>query len=240
MKFTKVFGAVAALIAAALIGGTLINMAFAGSAPATSSSGSISGGTGGSAANPAARANAAKYCQVFLDRFATNLGVQSSALLPAAKDAATKAVDAAVAAGDLTTAIGDKIKAAIASASGNACGLLNGRFGFGKHGFGAGARLHADLLGAAATSLKLDRATLRQKLEAGSSLKQIATAQTVDYGVVTKAVIDAATKDLDAAVAAGKITKAQETRRLAQLNAALASGTFGVEKREGMEKPGDN
>ena len=239
MRFTKLLGAVAALLAAALIGGTLINLAFAGSSPNPSSS-SISGTGSGAPGEANLAANAAKYCQVFMDRFASNLGVQSSGLLPAAKDAATKAVDAAVTAGDLTKAMGDKIKAAIASANGNACGLLSGRFGFGKHGMRPGARLHADLLGAAATALKLDRATLRQKLEAGSTLKQVATAQKVDYAAVTKAVLDAAKTDLDAAVKAGRITAAQETQRLSTLSTALANGTFGTEKREAAEKPGDN
>lgn len=212
MRRMKLFGAAGALLAAALVGGTLINVVAA--SPSTSPSGS-----GAIAAAP----DAAKYCQTFLNDFAKNLNVSPSALGPAAKAAAASTIDAAVAAGDLSKAVGDRMKQRIASASGDGCGLLAARW---RQIVGRVARgeFRSDLFSAAATSLKLTPAQLRDKLATDRTLPQVAASQGVAYATVEKAVLDAARTDLDKAVAAGKMTKDRETQVLARLQAALTDG----------------
>jgi hypothetical protein len=79
------------------------------------------------------------------------------------------------------------------------------------------------LLAAASTYLGVDRATLLASLEAGQSLAQIATAKgkTAD-GLVTALLAPSKLK-LDAAVAAGRLTAAQETTMLSRLQTALTA-----------------
>jgi phosphatidate phosphatase APP1 len=79
------------------------------------------------------------------------------------------------------------------------------------------------LLAAAATYLGLDKATLAADLKAGQSLAQVATStgKTAD-GLVT-ALLAPAKLRLDAAVAAGRITAAQESAALARLQTALTN-----------------
>lgn len=220
MRTAKLLGAAGALIAAALVGGTLIGSALAQSSPG---------------ASPATAAKDAAYCQTFLDTFASKLGVSKGALLPAAKAAAVAAVDAAVKAGDLSADVAAAAKTRINAATGDGCALLGARFGHlgekaaGRHVF------TRDLVSAAAGALKLTPDALTTQLRAGKSLKDVATAQKVDYAAVSKAVADAAKADLDKAVAAGSLTRARADEMLSRLNAALASGDFPKGGRHGPD-----
>ncbi|MEP6680939.1 MAG: hypothetical protein ABJB65_05610 [Chloroflexota bacterium] len=219
MRTAKLLGAAGALIAAALVGGTLIGSALAQSSPG---------------ASPATAANNAAYCQTFLDTFASKLGVSKEALLPAAKAAAVAAVDAAVKAGDLTADVAAAAKTRINAATGDGCALLGARFG--HLGEKAGRHvLTGDLVSAAAGALKLTPDALTTQLRAGKSLKDVAAAQKVDYATVSKAVSDAAKADLDKAVAAGNLTRARADEMLSRLNAALASGDFPKGGRHGPD-----
>jgi hypothetical protein len=84
----KLLGGAAALITAALLGGTLIGSVLAATP-----------GDSGSSAPVVAfgdeETDAAAYCQTFLDTFASELGVETDELAPAAKAAAIAAVNAA-------------------------------------------------------------------------------------------------------------------------------------------------
>ena len=211
MKTAKLAGAMGALVVAALVGGALIRTVAAESPAATPSS------------SPGAKG--AQYCQTFAAAFAKNLGVDVSALQPAAKSAADATIDAAVAKGDLTQAKADAMKKRIADAKGNGCALLAGRFhrlhaGILKNGF------RMDLGSAAATALRMEPTALRDALRKGTSLKDIAKAQGVDYATVTSAVHNAAKADLDKAVAAGRMKAERETKILQRLDAALQAGTW--------------
>ena len=64
-----------------------------------------------------------------------------------------------------------------------------------------------DGLTAAADALELTPAEVRAQLRAGKSLKDIATAQNVPYATVSAAIVAAVKADLDAAVAAGTISR---------------------------------
>ena len=219
MKNLKTLGIAGGLVAAALVGGTLIS--------------SVSAAPGGGTALTATStdtADAAKYCQTWQQAFAKELGVSVDKLVPAAKAATIASIDAAVAAGDLTADVAARMKAAIDAADGNGCRLLGAALhGFGRHA--AGVQLGADLLGAAANSLGMDKAALIQALRNGDSLQKIATDKGKDYGAVSKAVHDAAKTNLDALVKAGKIDQAREDTALGNLDKALASGDFPRHRR---------
>jgi uncharacterized protein YidB (DUF937 family) len=216
MKRLKIVGFAGALVASAVIGGTLMSvvMAHPGAPTATSSNGSVAIDTKGAA-----------YCQTFLDEFAKQLDVSESALLPASKAAFDAAIDKAVANGGLPKAIGDAMKKRIANANGDGCGLFGARFGrLFKHTVKAG--IHLDLAQAAATSLHLTVDQLKTKIKGGESLKDIAKDQNVDYATVTAAIESAAKTDLDKLVKAGTITQQRENTMLDRLDQALKNGTL--------------
>lgn len=170
---------------------------------------------------------------------ANQLGVKPDALSTALKNAEKKQVDAAVAAGEMTQAQADKVKAAIDSGK---APLVN--VGPGGLGFGPGDRGHSGFggggfrggpggafggLDAAATYLGVTQDQLRTDLQGGKSLSDVAKAQgkTVD-GLVT-AMTDAAKKNLDAAVTAGRLTQSQADTIESDLNQRITDqvdGTF--------------
>ena len=145
MKSLKILGIAGALVASAVVGGTLMSAVSAhpDTSPATSN------GT-----PPVADPAAGEYCQTFLDALAANLGVDVADLTPAARDAAKSTVDAAVANGDLTAAIGEAIKTRIDGADGTGCAWLGMRWQQAVRG-AVTRGIGADLLQAAALVSKL-------------------------------------------------------------------------------------
>jgi hypothetical protein len=214
MKTLKTLGFAGGLVAAALVGGTLISAVSA--APAGSTA------TKEVAADPA---DAAKYCDLWQTTFADELGVSADDLVPAAKAATKATIDAAVAAGDLTQDVADRMKAAIDKADGDGCRLLGAAFkGWARHA--TKVELGVDLFGAAATALDMTKAELFTALRSGDSLEEIATAQGKDYDDVSQAVHDAAKANLDELVAADKLTQERADAFLEKLDEALANGGF--------------
>ena len=220
MKNFKTLGFAGALVAAALVGGTLISAVLAAPSGA-SAPGSVAAGNDTTV--PTTAVDKAKYCDLWQKTFAAQLGVSVDKLVPAAKDASKATIDAAVAAGDLPKDVGDRMKAAIDKADGNGCRLLGAAFlHFGKHA--ARVDFKVDLVGAAATALGLDKATLIKDVRNGDSLKTIAGNQGKNYADVSKAIHDAAKTDLDALVAAKKMTQPREDEILTNLDKWLADG----------------
>jgi hypothetical protein len=214
MKRLKILGFAGALVVSAVVGGTLMSTVLAnpGTPPAAGSDGGL-----------AVDSQPGAYCQTFLDEFAKQLGVDESALAPAAKAAADAAIDKAVASGDLPKAIGDAAKKRIANANGDGCALFGARFRhLFKHTVKAGIGL--DLGKAAATSLHLSVDELKTKLKSGQSLKEIAKDQNVDYATVTAAIEGAAKTDLDKLVKAGTITQERANAILDRIDKALKDG----------------
>jgi hypothetical protein len=195
MRTAKTLGAAGALIAAALIGGTLISTAFASAE-----------GDAVDAAGLAIDAEAAEaYCDTFMDTLATELGVSRDALLPAAQAAANAVVDAALANGDIDEEQAEQARERIAEADGEGCGLIGGRglfFAGHARGFAHGF-VGADALDAAATALGLESSDLIERFGDGTSLEELATEQGVSYDEVKAAVLAEVQADLDAAVAEG-------------------------------------
>jgi hypothetical protein len=147
--------------------------------------------------------------KAIIDDAAQQLGISSDKLSNALKKALSDRINAAVAAGRLTKDEGDALKARIQSSD-------FPLFGGPHPGFA-----HFERLDAAASYLGLTPAELRSQLEGGKSLAQLARdrGKSVD-GLVDALVADAKQK-LDAAVAAGRITKAEETDFLNGLKARI-------------------
>src|SRR5207253_3157242 len=147
--------------------------------------------------------------QAVVDDAANQLGIKPSALSDALKKALENRIDAAVSAGEITKAQGDELKSRIESGDVPLFGFPHA--GFGRDGDGPGGKLDA-----AAAYLGLTEAQLRTELDGGKTLAQVAKdhGKSVD-GLVT-ALVDALKKHLDADVAAGRITKAQEDQFLAE------------------------
>jgi hypothetical protein len=229
MRTLKTVGLAGALVAAALIGGTLISAVFAAS-PAPS------GTTTDPSADPSAkpgRLDASKYSDAFLDKLASELGVDRATLGPAALAASNAAIDAAVAAGDLTADQAAALKTRLAALDDPAVLLARPGFGHGPRGghdgpgFGLGRGFGpglGDAIDAAATALKLDKAALVEAVRGGKSLKEIAADQKVDYATVSSAILDVVKKHLADAVTAKDLTQARADSILEQVTTWLAAG----------------
>ena len=156
----------------------------------------------------------------FLDDLAGRLGVSTQKLKDASKAAAIDQVDAALKAGTITQAQADELKTRINAGGGvpflGGPGLGGPGLGFHEgHGFG----VHVD---GAAAYLGLTEDALRQKLEAGQTLAQIAQAtggKSVDG--LKQAMVAEATKQLDQAVTDKRLTADEEKTILAGLSSRL-------------------
>jgi hypothetical protein len=168
--------------------------------------------------------------QAILNDAAKQLGVQPSALSAALKKALENRVDAAVAAGRLTKAQGDELKQRIESGAvpffvGPG---LGGGFGFGFHHAGP-----FGVIDVAARYLGLTDAQLRAQLESGKSLAEVAKAQGKSVDGLVNAIVAAAKKRLDAAVADGRLTRSQADSFLGDLKSRVTSFLNGGAPRFG-------
>jgi hypothetical protein len=169
---------------------------------------------GGGVAVAASGSSPSEENQAVLNDAAKQLGVSPTKLSDALKKALSDRVDAAVAAGRITQADGDALKQRINS---DDFPLFGGfHRGFGHFGF-------IGKLSAAADYLGLTEAQLRSELESGKSLAQVAQAQGKSVDGLVDALVAAAKKHLDEAVAAGRLTKAQETEMLNGLRDRIMS-----------------
>jgi len=176
---------------------------------------------GGGAALAADRFGSSSDSQAVVNDAAKQLGVTPSALSSALKKALENRVDAAVAAGQLTKAQGDELKQRIES---GALPLF-----FAPRG---GPHKHFGELDAAASYLGLTEAALETQLESGKSLAQVAKDRGKSVDGLIQALVDSATKRLDADVAAGRLTKAQEQQILSGLKQRITDFVNGVRDRE--------
>ena len=173
-------------------------------------------------------------------------------LKAAITDAATKQLDTAVTAGKLTKDQETKVLDDLASHLDDFVNDVHGPggpggFGGPRHafGFGFGFGLEGPGLRAGvedvATYLGLKPAEVVTQLRSGKSLADIAKAQGKTVDGLKTAITDAATKQLDAAVTAGKLTKDDETNLLDKLASHLdelvndvhAPGGFGFKHERG-------
>jgi len=150
--------------------------------------------------------NPRRESQAVLNDAAKQLGVQPSELSAALKKALENRVDAAVAAGRLTKEQGDELKQRIAAGD---LPLLAGPRPFGHDSglFPPMARLDA-----AASYLGIEEQQLKQRLNAGQTLANVAKARGKSVDGLVSALVDAAKKELDEAVADGRLTKQRQQR----------------------------
>jgi hypothetical protein len=165
--------------------------------------------------------------QSILDDAAKRLNVAPDDLRSALSAAEDAQLDQAVKDGKLTQAQADAIKAhrkqdgrvlggpGIGGPHGGPGGPGFGGRGLGFKGGPGGA------LDAAASALGLKLADLRTKLEAGKSIADIAKDQGKNLDDVKKAITDGVTKELDQAVTDKKLTAAQRTDILKELDEHL-------------------
>ena len=225
MSRSRVAALAALLVLTAVIGGTVIQSVAAAASPGRPTAPEPDVPAANPSATPAAatpQKTPSPACTAFRAAFAAALGVDESALTPAAKTAAKQVVDAALAAGRITQQRAERLKTRIDAAPGNGCGLLAGRTARAAAALG----VVRDGVDAAAGVLKLSRAELLAKLRDGASLQAIAAEAGVAYDAVTGAVVAAVKQDLQAAVAKGTIRQARADRILARLEQNLAAGRF--------------
>jgi hypothetical protein len=150
---------------------------------------------------------------------ADQLGVSTAALTAAIKKAMVDQIEAQVTAGKLTQAQATALEARVNSADAPLFALGGGPGGGHRGGHGAvGGRVSFD---AAATYIGVPTSELRTQLAAGKTLAAIATANGKTVDGLKAALTTTAKTDLDAAVAAGRLTQAQEDKILAALPARL-------------------
>lgn len=164
---------------------------------------------GGGVAIAASDSSPSQENQAVLDSVAKQLGISSSKLGNALKQALGERVDAAVAAGRLSREQADALKGRINSDEFPLFGGLRER-GVGHFGF-------LGKLDAAAHYLGLTEEQLRTQLENRKSLAQIAQDRSKSVGGLVDALVNAAKEHVDAAVAAGRLTRAQADEMLDNL-----------------------
>lgn len=176
----------------------------------------VGGAGAGVAATKLSGQTPSEESKAIVDDAAQNLGVEPAKLSAAIKQALTDRVDAAVKAGRLTKEQGAELKQRIASDDFPLFGAPSlGR----RHGFGGPHPLGT--LDAAASYLGVTDAQLRTQLDSGKTLADVANARDKSVAGLEGALLKDAKEHLDAAVNAGRITKAEEQRALDGLEARI-------------------
>lgn len=164
-------------------------------------------------ASPAAAAKIQAYCDSFVNHLASNLGKKPGDVQKAAASALDQTLEDAVKAGDLTRQQADAIKSRQANkpvCAGGLAALRPDR---------AGSRARVGLA-AYAKALGISPQDLKQQLASGKTVKDIAAAKGMDENTFRNNLVNAVKPDLDARVAAGKLTQQQEDTILNKLKTA--------------------
>lgn len=187
----------------------------------------IAGGTaalaavlGGGAAVAATQLSPTEESDAIVADAAKQLGVSAAKLDAALKQALENRVDAAVEAGTITAARGAELKQRIEAGEVPLAGMGPGKgHRGGHHGF-------VDLA-AAAEFLGVTETELRASLEDGDTLAEVAKANGKTVAGLSDALVAAAKADLDAKVKAGRLTAAQRTAILADLESRIDDAVNG-------------
>lgn len=173
--------------------------------------------------------------QAVVNDAAKQLGVTPSELSAVLKKALENRVDAAVAAGRLTKEQGAELKKRIEAGD----VPLFGGPGFAGPGHlrGFGHLGPPGDLDAAADYLGLTEAQLEKQLNTGKTLAQVAKSRDKSVDGLISALYDSAKKKLDAGVAAGRLTKAQEESILADLKSRLSEFVNNAQLRIDRDGP---
>jgi hypothetical protein len=168
---------------------------------------------GGGGAAIAASQGSSGSPEAFFDSLAEHLGISTEELEDAAKAAATDQVDAALEEGRITEEEAKRLKERIAQG--------DSPLFFGPPLFGGPHHHGRAFLGtrfeAAAEYLGLTEAQLRERLEEGQSLAEIARAEDKSVDGLKQALLDDARQRLDEAVEDGDLTRARANDLLERL-----------------------
>ena len=175
------------------------------------------------AASPSPSASGSKnYAQVFVDKLAAILHLNSTQTKDALKQAELQTVDQMLKDGKITQQQADAMKARINAGQG--LGPIGG-FGLRPGSFKADRALMQELAtaeaNAVASALHISPADLKSALRSGKSLSDLEAQQKVSDNTVKAAVKSAAKGVLDKAVKAGTITQAQEDALLSRVGSGL-------------------
>jgi uncharacterized protein YidB (DUF937 family) len=164
-------------------------------------------------ASPGAAAKSQAFCDSFVNHLASNLGKKPGDVQKAATSALDQTLADAVKSGQLTQQQADAIKARQAAKPVCSGGLAELRP---DRGQSHGRVAMADY----AKALGISPQELKQQLASGKTIKDIATAKGMDENTFRNNLVNAAKADLDAKVAAGKLTQQQEDAVLNKLKTA--------------------
>lgn len=167
---------------------------------------------GGGGALAASQLGSAEDQQAILDDAAAQLGVEPGELRSALVDAYEARIDTAVADGDLTQEQADALKEHLEAEGAPLFGGPLFHDGPGHH-----HEVHFGGLEAAATYLGLTRDELRERLESGDTLAEIAGAEGKTVNGLVQAMVDSAEEDIAAAIEAGRFTQEEGDEILADL-----------------------
>jgi uncharacterized protein YidB (DUF937 family) len=168
--------------------------------------------------------------QAIINDAASQLGIQPDTLSNALKKAIEDQVDAAVKAGQLTQAQADAIKSRIESGNYPIFGGPGFGFGF-RHGFG----FFGDKLATAASYLGISESQLESDLQSGKTLAQIATDEGKSVDGLVSALVDAAKKQIEQAVTAGKLTRSQADKLESMLQQQMTDVVHGTRPAPGQQ-----
>jgi hypothetical protein len=168
---------------------------------------------GGIGAVAATSSSSPSRRQTYIDSVAKHLGVTPEKLSSALQAAADERIEAAVASGRLTKQQGEQLEQRVKEGRGP---LFGGGLGLRNGGH------RQALVGAAAGYLGISPQQLRSDRRAGKSLSEIAASTPGKSAAGLKAVlVAAAEKQLDAAVASGRLTSARAQLRRTKLPALV-------------------
>lgn len=169
--------------------------------------------TGGGGAAIAASQGSSASPEAFLDSLAEHLGISTEELEDAAKAAATDQVEAALEEGRITEQEAERLKERIQQSD---APFLFGPplFGGPHHHGGAGLAMKFK---AAAEYLGLTNAELRERLEDGQSLADVARAEDKSVDGLKQALLDDARTRLDEAVEDEELTRERANEMLERL-----------------------
>ncbi len=169
--------------------------------------------------SPSSSSTTQAYCDRFVGHIASNLGKSQDQVNKAISDALTQTLNDAVKNGDLTQKQADAIKARLGNGRVCAAGVEKGIGAIGGIGRigklpelnpGARTNIAGISLSDIASALGISQQELRQDLESGKTLKDIAASRGMDEAAFRAKLATAVKADLDKRVAAGDLTQSQE------------------------------
>jgi RNA polymerase-interacting CarD/CdnL/TRCF family regulator len=164
------------------------------------------------------------YWSLFIQSFASNLGIDQGKVDAAFSAAVNTTVDQALKDNKITQAQADSIKSRYSKglSATNGFGGFTFGGGRGKNGFGMGFGQNQLITSAdVATALGMTEQDVTTGLNSGKSIADLAKTQNKDLSVVKQALLDGAKTKLDAEVAAKTITQTQADEMYNKLSSSI-------------------